>query len=122
MDTAWTSAPSYGFRPFVRNLLIKLDKICQPTSSPPPVRHINTVTLTSAMRGPPDIADSDIPCPIVKLAHLPDIHPPPILAHFDFVVGAHLDPLAIHVKEDRVSRSDHPFPNPFALMGPHRDL
>src|SRR6266511_1136943 len=32
METAWTSAPSYGFRPFVRNLLIKLDKICQPTS------------------------------------------------------------------------------------------
>jgi len=31
METAWTSAPSYGFRPFVRNLLIKLDKICQPT-------------------------------------------------------------------------------------------
>ena len=31
METAWTSTPSYGFRPFVRNLLIKLDKICQPT-------------------------------------------------------------------------------------------
>src|SRR5712691_1988099 len=31
MEIAWTSTPSYGFRPFVRNLLIKLDKICQPT-------------------------------------------------------------------------------------------
>ena len=31
MATAWTSTPSDGFRPFVRNLLIKLDKICQPT-------------------------------------------------------------------------------------------
>ena len=31
MDTAWTNIPSYGFRPFVRNLLIKLDKICPPT-------------------------------------------------------------------------------------------
>ena len=33
METAWTSTPSYGLRPFVRNLLIKLDKICQPTRS-----------------------------------------------------------------------------------------
>jgi putative transposase len=33
METAWTSTPSYGFRPFVRNLLIKPDKICQPTRS-----------------------------------------------------------------------------------------
>src|SRR6266566_3334970 len=32
METAWTSTPSYGFRQFVRNLLIKLDKICQATS------------------------------------------------------------------------------------------
>ena len=31
METAWTSTPSYGFRPFVRNLLMKRDKICQPT-------------------------------------------------------------------------------------------
>ena len=27
----WTSTPSYGFRQFVRNLLVNLDKICQPT-------------------------------------------------------------------------------------------
>src|SRR5215813_9031259 len=31
METAWTSTPSYGLRQFVHNLLIKLDKICQPT-------------------------------------------------------------------------------------------
>src|SRR5213593_4649481 len=82
--------------------------------SPLPVRHIHTVTLTSAMRGPPDIADPDIPDPVVKLADLPDIHPPPVFAHFDLVVGANLDPLAVHVKEHRVARSDHPCPNPFA--------
>jgi hypothetical protein len=35
METAGTSTPSYGFRQFVRNLLIKLDKICQPTRSLP---------------------------------------------------------------------------------------
>ena len=40
MDTAWTNIPSYGFRPFVRNLLIKLDKICPPTRS----KHINLRT------------------------------------------------------------------------------
>src|SRR5215475_7464606 len=33
MDTAWTSTPSYGLRQCVRNLLIRLDKICQPTRS-----------------------------------------------------------------------------------------
>jgi hypothetical protein len=32
METAWTNTPSDSFRPFVRNPLITLDKICQPTS------------------------------------------------------------------------------------------
>ena len=31
METAWTNTPSDSFRPFVRNPLITLDKICQPT-------------------------------------------------------------------------------------------
>jgi hypothetical protein len=49
METAWTSTPSSGLRQFVRNLLIKLDKICQPTRPVPtdaqgkPAIHYTTV-------------------------------------------------------------------------------
>jgi hypothetical protein len=51
METAWTSTPSYGFLQFVRNLLIKLDKICQPTRTflSDEERYSNTIELYDAV-------------------------------------------------------------------------
>ena len=74
------------------------------------------------MRRTPDIAYSDVPYPVLKLTHLANIHPAPVIPHFDLVVRTDLDPLAIHLKDGWLSRGDDPFANPLAMMGPYRDF
>src|SRR5712691_9389813 len=74
------------------------------------------------MRRTPDIAYSDVPYTVLKLTHLSNIHPAPVLSYFDLVVRTDLDPLAIHFKDGWLSRGDDPFANPLAMMGPYRDL
>jgi hypothetical protein len=54
------------------------------------------------MRRTPDISYPDVPYTVLELAHLSNIHPAPVLSHFDLVVRTDLDPLAV--------------------MGPYRDL
>src|SRR5712691_5814365 len=88
---------------------------------PPPVRDYRTIPLTSAVRGPPDISYPDVPRPVVELPHLANIHPAPVFADLDLVMGTDLDPLAALLKGVDLSGADHPFANPFALIRPHGD-
>jgi hypothetical protein len=87
-------------------------------SSPSPIRDIGAIPLPSAMGGPPDITDADIPDPILELPNVPHIHPAPIVADLNFVMGTDFDPTAPVLKGVHGTGIKHPFPDPFALMGP----
>jgi len=73
------------------------------------------------MRGTPDITDSHIPRTVVELPHLANIHPAPVFADLDLVMGTDLDPPAALLKGVDLSGADNPLANPFALIRPHGD-
>src|SRR2546427_11738991 len=73
------------------------------------------------MRGTPDITDSHIPRTVVELPHLANIHPAPVFAYLDLVMGTDLDPPAALLKGIDFPRVDSPFANPFAMIRPHSD-
>jgi hypothetical protein len=69
----------------------------------------------------PDVTDSHIPCAVVELPHLAHIHPAPVFADLDLVMGTDLDPPTALLKGVDLSGADSPFANPFALIRPHGD-
>jgi hypothetical protein len=73
------------------------------------------------MRGTPEITDSHIPRTVVELPHLSNIHPAPVFADLDLVMGTNLDSLATLRKGVDLSRADNPFADPFALVRPYGD-
>jgi hypothetical protein len=60
----------------------------------------------------PHIPYADIPCAVLELTYLPDVHPSPVLTHLDLVVRSHPDPDSTFLQHDIVSRSDDPFATP----------
>src|SRR5262249_10307717 len=75
----------------------------------------------SAMGGTPDITDSYIPDTVLELPDVSHIYPTPIIADLDLVMWTDFDPTATLLKGVHGAGTDHPFPDPFALIGPHRD-
>src|SRR5205085_10443935 len=88
---------------------------------PSPVRDICTITLPRAMGGTPDIPDTHIPDTVLELPDVAHIYPAPIFADLDLVMGTDFDPTATVLKGIHGSRTDHPFPDPLALIGPQGD-
>lgn len=74
------------------------------------------------MRRLPHIPHGDLPHTILDLGNLSDIHPAPILAYFDLVRGADLDPLALLLQDDILTWTDRPFANPLPILGPHAQI
>ena len=73
------------------------------------------------MGGTPDIPDANIPDTVLELPDVAHIHPAPIVADLDLVMGTDFDPTATLLKGVHGSGTDHAFSNPFALIGPHGD-
>src|SRR5882724_5363651 len=73
------------------------------------------------MSRPPDITDAHIPNTILELPDVAHIHPAPIVADLDLVMGTDFDPPAPLLKGVHGTGTDHPFPDAFALIGPHGD-
>ena len=71
------------------------------------------------MRRPPDIPDPYIPNAVLELPDVAHIHPAPIFAHLDLVMGPHFDPTTSFLKGVHGTRVQHPFPDAFALIGPY---
>src|SRR4030095_3248962 len=90
-------------------------------SSPAPIRDVGALPLPRAMGGPPDISDAHIPDTVLELPNMAHIHPAPILAHLDLVMGTDFDPTAPLLKGVHGTGTQYPFPDPFALMGPQGD-
>src|SRR5262245_23783050 len=72
-----------------------------------PIR--STPALT--MRGTPHVTDTDVPGALLKLAHLADVHPTPVLTHLDFVPRSHLDPCALDLQHCLLSGAHNPITN-----------
>src|SRR5262249_5517572 len=89
---------------------------------PPPIRHVRTVALASAMRGTPNIPDAHIPRPVVELPDLPDIDPAPVFTYFNLIVRTDSDAPPALLKGGELSGADHPFADPLPLIGPHRNV
>src|SRR5262249_21198511 len=89
--------------------------------SPQPVRHFRPIPLTRTMRGTPNIADAHIPDPVLELPDLAHIDPAPVFTDLDLVMGTDFDLIAPFLNGVDGTGTEHPFPDPFALIGPHGD-
>src|SRR6266702_1423270 len=76
---------------------------------------------TLLMRDTPDRAYTDVPGALLELAHLPDVYPAPVLAHFNLVPWSYLDPLAIDLQHGLLSWAEDPVANMFPPARPQAD-
>src|SRR5262249_22092127 len=67
----------------------------------------------------PQIPHVDIPGAVLELADLPNVHPAPIVANFNFVGRADPDRSSRFPQQHPFSRSDNPCANPLPPLGPH---
>src|SRR5207245_7250813 len=70
----------------------------------------------------PHIPDVDIPCAVLELADLANVHPAPIFSNLNFVVRAYPDWSSRLPQHRPFSRSDDPFANPLPTLGPHAHI
>ena len=79
------------------------------------------IPLPRAMGGPPDIPDAHIPDAVVELPNVAHIHPAPIVADLDLVMGPDFNALTALRKGVDGAGIDHPFADTFTPVRPHRD-
>src|SRR5438094_9938437 len=60
--------------------------------SSPPIRDVGAIPLPSTMGRTPDIPDAHIPDTVLELPNVAHIHPAPIVADLDLVMGTDFDP------------------------------
>ena len=127
---AYSRAKKRSSLPFLVSFKLLKDLIKRRCFASPLVSSPGVIALTGGLTWAvmaitmgrlPHIPHVDVPCPVLELADLSNIHPAPVVPDFDLIVRAYPDPLATLLQYDLFAGANRPFANALPLIGPQAE-